>query len=91
MNPAKHYAEAEKYLAFADELQGDRRSRSEGRSYEIAVLRAQVHATLATVDRAVSRQAEVDAQRAMCTCAHLPDIPAAVTHVDPDCPIHGGS
>lgn len=54
LTPAGHYAEAESFLAFADGIGGGTKSRSEGRSYELAVLRAQVHATLATVPRAIA-------------------------------------
>lgn len=93
MTPAEHYAEAESFLDLAEGLSGESKSRSEGRSYELAVLRAQVHATLATVD---PEQLAQDYGQALvdehyCTCPRLGASPIARTSTDPACPTHGGS
>lgn len=85
-SPADHYAWAEALIAQASN-QGD----YDRKAHLIAV--AQVHATLATVDpdrRPPARQAPAvgfttdDA----CICPRLPHMPAAITALLPDCPIH---
>lgn len=92
MTPAEHYAEAERLIGLsANETSPQVKDR--------LIATAGVHATLATVDRAVSRQAEVKEAGGVirstpdpdCTCPRLSSSPVARTSTDPACPIHGGT
>jgi hypothetical protein len=82
MTPAEHYAEAEHWIAQLDALDED--DPAALRAYQTYLLRAQVHATLAT-----AKLGGYDGRWKFCTCPKLETDRSVRTSVDPGCPVHG--